>query len=296
MCSKQPTGNCCNTRSTLPSLTTTSTTDDDQIRQSVREHYGGIVSEETKQTFCCNKSASGGSCFGANTSESYAAVLGYSPEELAAVPDGANLGLGCGNPLAFTSIKPGDTVLDLGSGAGFDAFIAARKVGPSGRVIGVDMTPEMVSKAREKAVKGGFGNVSFRLGEIEHLPVADGTVDLVISNCVLNLSPQKRAVLEEVFRVLRPGGQVVISDIVTTTGELPKEVRSSLAMYAGCISGASVVSELEGYFEEIGFVEVTISKKEGSDQLIESWKPEAQLQRFVYSAIISAKKPLKVKS
>ncbi|KAH9393905.1 hypothetical protein TYRP_021028 [Tyrophagus putrescentiae] len=288
MCSKQPTGNCCNTKSS-PS-TTTSTTDDDQIRQSVREHYGGIVSEEKKQTFCCNKSASGGSCFGANTSESYAAVLGYSPEELAAVPDGANLGLGCGNPLAFTSIKPGDTVLDLGSGAGFDAFIAARKVGPNGRVIGVDMTPEMVSKAREKAVKGGFGNVSFRLGEIEHLPVADGTVDLVISNCVLNLSPQKRAVLEEVFRVLKPGGQVVISDIVTTTGELPKEVRSSLAMYAGCISGASVVSELEGYFEEIGFVEVTISKKEGSDQLIESWKPEAQLQRFVYSAIISAKK------
>lgn len=290
MCSKQPTGGCCNVVSTSSPLTT-NLNNDDQIRQSVREHYGGIVSEKKERKNCCDKS-SGGSCFGANTSESYAATLGYSPEELAAVPDGANLGLGCGNPLAFTSIKPGDTVLDLGSGAGFDAFIAARKAGPDGLVIGVDMTPQMVSKAREKAVKNGFNNVSFRLGEIEHLPVADGTVDLVISNCVLNLSPQKKAVLEEVFRVLKPGGQVVISDIVTS-GELPAEVKSSLALYAGCIAGASVVSELEGYFEQIGFAEVSISRKEGSDQLIESWKPEAQLQRYVYSATIRARKPLK---
>lgn len=259
----------------------------DQIRSVVREHYGSIVSD-TKTSRCCS---SGGSCFGANTTENYAEKLGYTKEDLAAVPDGANLGLGCGNPLAFAMVKPGDTVLDLGSGAGFDAFIAARKVGPQGLVIGVDMTPAMISKAREKAEKGNFANVSFRLGEIEHLPVADSTVDLIISNCVLNLSPAKRQVLAECFRVLKPGGRVVISDIVTEK-PLPPEVRNDLAMYAGCLAGATLVADLQTYFNELGYVGVNIEKKPGSDELIGEWALKAgqPLGQYVYSAIIQAQK------
>ena len=281
MCSKQN-SDCCKKANASVELKDES----DQIRQAVREHYGGIVSEQ-KPTRCCSV---GGSCFGANITVDYAAVLGYSEADLNQVPEGVNLGLGCGNPLAFTQICPGDTVLDLGSGSGFDVFIAAKKTGPNGLVIGVDMTPEMVSKAREKAAKNGINNVNFRLGEIEHLPVADSSVDLIISNCVLNLSPQKKQVLVEAFRVLKPGGRFVISDIVSVA-ELPENIRKNLAMYAGCLAGATRVSDLEEYFTDIGYVDVSIKKKNGSDELIQSWSPKDHLDQFVYSAVIQASKP-----
>jgi ubiquinone/menaquinone biosynthesis C-methylase UbiE len=180
-------------------------------------------------------------------------VIGYSEAELAAVPEGANLGLGCGNPQAIAALKPGETVLDLGSGAGFDCFLAARQVGPAGHVIGVDMTPEMIRRARDNAAKAGLANVEFRLGEIEYLPVADASVDVVISNCVINLSPEKLQVFREAFRVLRPGGRLALSDIVATA-ELPAAVRDDLTLFTGCMAGAAHIDELEQMLSEVGFI------------------------------------------
>ena len=200
--------------------------DKERIHETVREGYSRVA----EQGCGC-----GCSC-GADPGE-ISRKIGYTSEEMKAVPEGANLGLGCGNPIALANLAPGETVLDLGSGAGFDAFIAARAVGESGRVIGVDMTPAMLTKARENARSGGYGNVEFRLGEIEHLPVADGSVDVVISNCVINLSPEKGQVFHEAFRVLKPGGRLLISDMVMV-GELPERVRQSVAAYVGCIAGA----------------------------------------------------------
>jgi ubiquinone/menaquinone biosynthesis C-methylase UbiE len=183
--------------------------------------------------------------------------IGYSEEELRAAPEGANLGLGCGNPLAHASLKKGETVLDLGSGAGFDCFLAARRVGTAGKVIGVDMTPEMIEKARENARKGGFANVEFRLGEIEKLPVEDGSVDVLISNCVINLSPDKPRVFREALRVLKPGGRLMVSDIVLRR-ELPAAIRDSVSAYVGCISGAVLKDEYLGALSAAGFQEIDI--------------------------------------
>jgi ubiquinone/menaquinone biosynthesis C-methylase UbiE len=184
-------------------------------------------------------------------------VIGYSEDELAAVPKGANLGLGCGNPTAIAALKPGETVLDLGSGAGFDAFLAARQVGPTGKVIGVDMTPDMLSKARENAVKGNVTNVEFRQGEIETLPVDSGTVDTIISNCVINLSPEKPAVFAEAFRVLKPGGRIAVSDIVLLE-PLPDFVRDSVAAYTACVAGANLKEEYLGAIEQAGFEKIEV--------------------------------------
>ncbi len=207
------------------------------------------------------------------------------------MPAGADLGLGCGNPQAIAALQPGETVLDLGSGAGFDCFLAVRQVGPSGLVIGVDMTAEMVTKARQNAEKAGYGNVEFRLGEIEHLPVADASVDVIISNCVINLSPDKFQVFREAFRVLRPGGRLAISDIVTTA-PLPEEVRHDLALYAGCIAGAATIMEIEAMLREAGFKQIRIQPKDESRQLIREWAPGRKIEDFIVSATIEAVKPI----
>ncbi len=200
------------------------------------------------------------------------------------------MGLGCGNPQAIAALKPGEAVLDLGSGGGVDCFLVAKQVGPSGRVIGVDMTPEMISRARANAAKAAYANVEFRLGEIEHLPLADSSVDVVISNCVVNLSPDKPGVYREVFRVLRPGGRVAISDVVATV-PMPEELRRDLALLSGCVAGAATVTELERTLTEIGFQSVRIQPKEESRQFIRDWAPGRGIEQYVVSATIEAVKP-----
>jgi SAM-dependent methyltransferase len=222
-----------------------------EIKKIVREGYAEIAK---KKKSCC---APVSSCCGGSQAEQISKSIGYTDEELRAVPEGANLGLGCGNPTALASLHKGDVVLDLGSGAGFDCFLAANKVGKKGRVIGVDMTPEMLDRARENAEQHGYRNVEFRLGEIEHLPVADHTVDVVISNCVINLSPDKNRVFQEMFRVLKPGGRFMVSDIVLLK-ELPEYIRNSVSAYVGCISGAILKDKYIDAIKEAGFQKVRI--------------------------------------
>jgi SAM-dependent methyltransferase len=221
-----------------------------------------------------------------------AEYIGYTPEQLAALPEGANLGLGCGNPLAHAAPRPGEVVLDLGSGAGMDAFLAGREVGPTGRVIGVDMTPQMLEKARANAAAVGAQNVEFRLGEIEHLPVADGSVDLVISNCVVNLSPDKEQVFREAFRALRPGGRMVVSDLVLLR-TLSEEVRRSVEAYVGCVAGAAMKEDYLRAIRAAGFrdVEVVEERSYGDADLFggAEWMREAA--RSVVSAKVRAVKP-----
>lgn len=216
--------------------------------------------------------------------------VGYSAEDTGAVPEGSNLGLGCGNPQAIAALKPGETLLDLGSGAGFDAFLAARAVGPTGRVIGVDMTPEMVSKARKNKVSGGYENVEFRLGEIESLPVADATVDVIISNCVINLSPDKPRVFCEAFRVLKPGGRIAVSDIVAIA-QIPEELRKDWELYTGCVAGASLVDDLKAMLNQAGFINIRIVRKGESREIIGGWFPGRKAEDYVASASIEAVKP-----
>ncbi len=224
----------------------------EEIKKAVRDRYAEIV---TKSGNCCLPSAS---CYGGNqTVETISRDIGYRTEDLKAVPEGANLGLGCGNPVALASLREGETVVDLGAGAGFDCFLAAMEVGKSGRVIGVDMTPAMLDKARENAEKGGYGNVEFRLGEIENLPVADNTADIIISNCVINLSPDKSRVFQEAFRVLKPGGRLMVSDIVLLK-ELPAALKESIDAYVGCIAGAVMKEDYLDAIGKAGFQEVRI--------------------------------------
>jgi SAM-dependent methyltransferase len=224
---------------------------DSSIRRTVREGYAQVARSAGS---CCGGTSC---CGGAPAAEATSRAVGYTDEDLAAAPDGANLGLGCGNPVALASLKPGATVVDLGAGAGFDCFLAASRVGPTGRVIGVDMTPEMVEKARENAGKTAAANVEFRLGEIEHLPVADSSADVVISNCVINLSPDKPQVFREAFRVLRPGGRLMVSDIVLAA-PLPRGLLDSAAAYVGCISGASLRGDYLEMIADAGFRDVTV--------------------------------------
>jgi len=223
----------------------------EEIRKIVRDGYTRIAQMEES---CCGPATT---CGCGSPQESISKQVGYTDEEINEVPEGANLGLGCGNPVALASLKEGDVVLDLGSGAGFDCFLAAGKVGEEGRVIGVDMTNEMIDKARSNAKKGGYSNVEFRLGEIENLPVADNTIDVVISNCVINLSPDKGRVFSEAYRVLKPGGKLMVSDIVLLS-ELPDFIKRSATAYVSCLSGAVVEDEYLGMMKEAGFKDIEI--------------------------------------
>jgi len=225
-----------------------------------------------------------------DASETLASRMGYSSEELADIPDGANLNLGCGNPNAIAALRAGETVLDLGSGGGLDCFLAARQVGASGKVIGVDMTAEMIARARENARKGDFDNVEFRLGEIEHLPVADQTVDVILSNCVINLSTEKQQVFQEAFRVLRPGGRLAISDVVATA-EIPSEIRQDPVLFAACAAGAATISELTTLLEHAGLSEIRIRPKDESREFIREWVPGVHIEDYIVSATIEAIKP-----
>ena len=226
---------------------------DEKVKKLVREGYAKVAKKEAT---CCTDAAAHCSC-STSTSENISRSIGYSQEDLKSVPQGANLGLGCGNPVALASLRKGETVLDLGSGAGFDCFLAAKRVGKSGKVIGVDMTPEMIDKARENARKGKYSNVEFRLGEIENLPVADGLADVVISNCVINLSPDKKRVFEEAFRVLKPNGRLMVSDIVLMK-RLPEIIRKNVQAYIGCLSGAEKKDLYLKTIENAGFRDVTV--------------------------------------
>ena len=217
------------------------------IRDAVRDRYGSIAGNDGG---CC-----GGGCGCGDGGD--ASGLGYTEEQKKAIPQGANLNLGCGNPLGHAAVRPGETVLDLGSGAGIDVFLASREVGPTGRAIGVDMTPAMISRARKNAADGDYANVEFRLGEIENLPVADQSVDLIISNCVINLSPAKPRVFAEAMRALRPGGRMVVSDLVLT-GSLPEDVRRSVEAYVGCVAGAMPREDFLAAMREAGFDEVEV--------------------------------------
>ncbi len=224
-----------------------------EVKKVVREGYARVVEKS-----CCTSAVESADvcCQGVSLDE-ISKKIGYTDEDIAAVPEGSNLGLGCGNPVALSSLEKGDTVLDLGSGGGFDCFLAAKKVGEAGKVIGVDMTPEMLDRARENAEKGGYNNVEFRLGEIEHLPAGDNSVDVVISNCVINLSPDKGKVFQEVYRVLNPGGRMMISDMVLLK-ELPDVIKNTPEMYTGCVAGAVLKDEYIRFIKEAGFVNVTI--------------------------------------
>lgn len=256
----------------------------DEVRQAVRNRYKQIVLQSGSGS-CCSGTA-GDAC---SSADAVSAKLGYSLEELASVPQGANLGLGCGNPQAIAELKLGETILDLGSGGGFDCFLASRQVGGTGRIIGVDMTPEMISQARKNAVKGGFANTEFRLGEIEHLPIANETVDAIISNCVINLSPDKPQVYREAYRVLKPGGRIAVSDVVATA-ELPESVKQDLDAHSSCISGASSISDLEKILKQSGFTQIRIEPKGESKEFIKEWVPGSKLQDYIVSAIIKAVK------
>ncbi len=259
------------------------------VKDMVRARYGGIA--EASDTACCTPAAS--SCCGdasPGTLTDKSRRMGYSDAEMFAVPEGANLGLGCGNPQAIAALRPGEVLIDLGSGAGFDCFLAAQQVGSNGRVIGVDMTHEMLAKARQNAAKIGAGNVEFRLGELEHLPAADNTADVVISNCVINLVPDKAQVFREAFRVLKPGGRVAISDVVNTT-PLSADLASDNALLCGCVAGAAPVERLTGWLTEAGFAGVKVTPKPESRELIATWAPGRGIEDYVVSAIVEARKP-----
>jgi SAM-dependent methyltransferase len=262
----------------------------DDIRQNVRESYAEVA-EASNNGDCCGVEAS---CCGVSDDTAINTLIstrmGYSEDDLDAVPSGADMGLGCGNPRAIASLKPGEVVVDLGSGGGFDAFLAAQEVGTSGRVIGVDMTPTMISKARANAEKGKYAQVEFRLGEIEYLPIADNSVDVIISNCVINLSPDKHQVFRDALRVLKPGGRLAISDVVASA-EMPEEMKNDPLLHAGCMAGASLIHELEAMMQAAGFSEIRIAPKDESREFIKDWAPGQGVEDYVLSATIEAVKP-----
>jgi arsenite methyltransferase len=261
--------------------------DDVQIKEIVRARYGGIAA--ASETSCCAPPAS--SCSGPEaTSHDKARRMGYSEAELAAVPAGANLGLGCGNPQAIAAMQLGETVVDLGSGAGFDCFLAARQVGDTGRVIGVDMTHEMLKKARENATSIGVVNVEFRLGELEHLPIADNTADVVISNCVINLVPDKQQVFREALRVLKPGGRLAVSDVINIA-PLPAELRADPALLCGCVAGAASAERIEAWLSEAGFVKVRVKPNFEGREMVESWAAGRGVEDYIAPAVVEAHKP-----
>jgi arsenite methyltransferase len=262
--------------------------DSNEIKEMVRARYGNIAISGISE--CCAPTTSPSCDTDSGDVRSKAREMGYSAKELAAVPDGANLGLGCGNPQAIAAMRPGEVVVDLGSGAGFDCFLAAQQVGTTGRIIGVDMTHEMLKKARENASKVGATNVEFRLGELEHLPIANDTADVIISNCVVNLVPDKAQVFREAFRVLKPGGRAAISDVVNIA-PLPEDLRTDPTLLCGCVSGAISAERIEAALREAGFVDVTIAVKPESREMVGSWAPGRGIEKCVASAMVEARKP-----
>ena len=258
------------------------------ITDYIKQKYGSIAKQGTARG-CCD---GGCSCASSPTDIGLiSGVLGYDQRDMVDVSEGANLGLGCGNPLAFVSLKPGETVLDLGSGGGFDCFLARRHVGEQGKVIGVDMTREMVDLARTNATRLGYSNVEFIEGSIEDLPVKDDTIDVIISNCVINLSLDKRQVFREAFRVLKPGGRVSVSDVVATA-ELPDTMRQDLRLHAGCVAGAEHVAVVEQLLVTAGFVGVKLTPKDTSREILSSWVPGSDIDQYVASSIIESIKPM----
>ncbi len=262
----------------------------DEIRQNVRESYSQVAEASNSGDSCGTQSSCCGVSDDAAINTLVSTRLGYSEGDLNNVPEGADMGLGCGNPRAIASIKPGETILDLGSGGGFDCFLAAVETGEKGHVIGIDMTPTMISKARANAVKGKYQQVEFRLGEVEHMPVADDVIDVIISNCVINLSPDKQQVFSEAFRILKPGGRLAISDVVASA-ELPDTIKNDLALYSGCMSGASLISELQNILENCGYEQIKIAPKDDSKEFIKDWAPGRGVEDYVLSATIEAVKP-----
>ncbi|MEZ5105089.1 MAG: arsenite methyltransferase [Draconibacterium sp.] len=264
---------------------------ENKIRDAVRERYGKIALAASEvQNGCCTPTKNNQCCSSQEDFDLKSLKIGYSIEEVKHVPESSNLGLGCGNPQAIANLRAGEIVVDLGSGAGFDAFLAARQVGESGKVIGVDMTPAMISKARKNAEAIDFNNVEFRLGEIENLPVANAVADVIISNCVINLSPEKQKVFNEAHRVLKPGGRLAISDVVSLK-ELPENIKANMELYGACISGASSVNELTAMMNSAGFENISIKPKEESREIIKEWDSSEIFADYVISASIEAIKP-----
>ena len=273
-----------------PATLTLAPVNHDAHRQNVRQAYAEVAqaSDAGRASGCAP------SCCGTSDDAAINTListrLGYSQSDLDQVPAGADMGLGCGNPKAIAALQPGETVVDLGSGGGFDCFLAVQEVGSQGRVIGVDMTPDMVSKARRNATQGAYPNVEFRLGEIEHLPIADGVADVVISNCVINLSPNKPQVFRDAFRVLKAGGRLAISDVVATA-PLPEDMRQDVGLIAGCMGNASLIADLEAMLGAAGFQQIRIEPKDESKAFIRDWAPGRNVTDFVVSATIEAVKP-----
>jgi arsenite methyltransferase len=249
-----------------------------EVKEMVRNRYGSIAAGSES---CCGFLVA---------PQEVSCGMGYSEAELASLPEGADLGLGCGNPQAIAAMRPGEVIVDLGSGAGIDCFLAAHQVGPTGRIIGVDMTHEMLAKARANAEQVGVANVEFRLGEIEHLPIGDNTADVVISNCVINLVPDKEQVYREAFRVLKPSGHLAIADVVNTA-PLPPELATDPALLCGCIAGAATARQIEDWLTATGFINVRITVEPGSRELVASWAPSRGIEDYVASATIEARKP-----
>src|SRR4051794_29679298 len=258
------------------------------IKEMVRARYGSIAAAASPASDCCAPTTS--CCGPAATPDAKSMRMGYSAEELASVPEGANLGLGCGNPQAIAGLKPGETVIDLGSGAGFDCFLASGQVGETGHVIGIDMTHEMLKKARENAAKISARNVEFRLGELEHLPVADNTADVILSNCVINLVPDKAQVFREAFRVLKHGGGLAISDVVNQA-PLPDKLQGDATLLCSCVAGAAPVDKITAWLAEAGFIDVRVTPKAESRELIATWSPGSGIEDFVVSATVEGRKP-----
>jgi len=259
----------------------------EEVKKEVRSAYGSVAEANNQNNSCGNSR----SCCGVSSKpdSGYSKELGYSQEEFSSVPEGCNMGLGCGNPQAIASLKQGEVVLDLGAGGGFDVFLAAKQVGPTGKVYGVDMTPEMISKARTNASKNGYKNVEFLLGEIEHLPLPDNSVDAIISNCVVNLSTNKQNVFNESYRVLKEGGRLAISDMVAVK-PLPLEMVNNENLYCNCISGAVTIDELKNILIKAGFVDIKIEPQENSRMFIKDWVPGSDAENYVVSAKIKATK------
>ena len=258
--------------------------DKEEVREYIRKNYSEIVGSDG----CCSSSCCGSDSIDVNEQSH---KMGYTEDDLANVPPEANMGLGCGNPTAIAELKEGETVLDLGSGGGFDCFLARREVGEIGYVIGVDMTPDMIKKARENARESGFENVEFRLGEIEHIPAADESVDVIISNCVINLSLDKEQVFRDAYRVLKPGGRLKVSDVVSTK-PLPREIMEDLKMIAGCIGGAEYVEDIKEMLKRVGFKDIKLTPKGNSEEIVKPWAPGKNIEEYVASYIIEGTKNL----